>query len=94
MPPMEGPGCAGIEKKSSDSAREGGAALLAAAVWPGAALGAEKASAKGSALCCIAGAALGPGALSWAKGSAACSIRGDLEPLQPSFSCQTSEAYC
>lgn len=68
-----------MEKKSSDKARGGGAALAGAEACPEAELVAEKGSAKGSALCCCAGAALGPGALSWAKGSAACNSRQLLD---------------
>ena len=69
---MEGPGWAGMERKLSDKARGGGAAWVAAGMCPETELVAEKGSAKGSMLRCCAGAALGPGALSWAKGSAAC----------------------
>ena len=74
---MKGPGCAGVEKKSSESAMGAGAALLAAGFGPeaacGAAAGAEKAPANGSALCCAAACVLGAGALSCAKGSEVCS---------------------
>ena len=72
MPPSGAPCCVGMENRSSDSAIDGCAGLLDAAVLPAAAPGAPKACANGSALCCMAGAALGAGELSCAKGSAAC----------------------
>lgn len=95
---MEGPGWAGMEKKSSDKARGGGAARVAAGVYPEAELVAEKGSAKGSTvLCCGAGAALGPGALSWAKGSAACSgmqLHCDIQrTIPPAPALQTRKSF-
>ena len=86
-PPMKGPGCAGAEKKSSESAMGAGGALLAVDCAPeaacGAAAGAGKAPANGSALRCAAACVLGPGALSAANGSEACGRSITVSPRCP-----------
>lgn len=83
MPPSGAPCCVGMENRSSDSAMDGCAGLLDAAVLPAAAPGAPKACTNGSALCCMDGAALGAGELSCAKGSDAC--MNTTKPLRESI---------